>query len=196
MRKLFLIITTLFLSITTNAQFSNEELVRDLFRVSPTQGQPATILANGHLVANTFGKLVYFDPSMNFQEIPFLYQNGMIYYTDIGFTKLSTLQDSCPVQLWLCLKSPVFKSNGTYWDTMMVMGTFGVEDLCIKSDNKYIRLKITTLRKRYYKITLESNGIKIVYKDIIPHFLWKKRIDNKDCHIYNRHYGVWGPPLW
>lgn len=198
MKKTILLLSSLIVSVTTSAQYSNELKVYESFNQAiGRHEQPMTIMANGNLIAHTFGWIEYIDSSYSVQKIPFLYQKERINYTDVGFAKLSSLPDSTDIKFWLCLKSPVFiKYGGAYWDTMMVVGGFTIRDLRIKSKYDYIQLQITTLKKKYYMITLVDAVNKVVYKNTRPRFLWRRRIDNKDWRTYNRQNGVWGASLW
>lgn len=197
MKRIFLSSIALLISITVHAQYSNEEYVHELFRLSSTQEIPAIILINGNLSTATFGKIECMDSSEGIIEIPFLYHHlGRLDFRLGDYRRLSKIPDSNQVKIWLCLKSPVFTKTITYWDTMMVAGTFYMKNLCLNDKSQYIKIEITTLKKKYYKITLWSDWINITYKDSIPNSLWRKRIDAKDWKIYHRRFGVWGPPCW
>ncbi len=196
MRKLILLIFVTLLSIGSKAQITKEEEnVLEWFRYSNTiHEQQAIILVNGYFMGKmSFGYIEYSDSSNNVQKIPLLCGGGVIEYTHSGYTKLSVLPDSTQIKLWLCLKSPVFDSKCYWWDTMMVGGTFYLGDLCIKSRDPHIILCITTIKKKYYKITLYSNFIHVAYKDTKQNALLRRRIEIKDWRLY--HEG-WGTPLW
>ena len=177
----------------TFAQINGEAKIYELFRWDKHSYSHATITINGHISTNTYGSIEYIDSSYEHKKIPFLYINEMFVFRKHDHEVLLSLSDSTPINLWLCIKSPVY-AELSYCDTLTVSGKCKLADLNLQGSPPYVRIVITLLKKKYYKIKLKSTSIVCIYKTDTQRDVYKRRrVDAKEQRIQK---GCWGPPLW
>lgn len=151
---------------------------------------------------DTYGYIGYVNEEGNEKKYLFQYLEGIIRVSEKDFNEILKLPDTSLVEVAICLKSPVYKRSCSYWDLVMVKGTFDVRHLTPTRNrlSPCFHFIITAIGKKHFKIRLDSWGRQSSYYSVnqcqLSHTK-QKRLDRKEKRIYKltpSHF--FGRKLW
>lgn len=154
-----------------------------------------------HPREDTYGYVRYVNDEGVDNKCLFLHYGGIMVVSKNDFDKILKLPDSTQVEVAICLQSPIDEGSCSYWDLVMIKGTFDARLLSSTKSRMTpcLHFMITAIGKEYFKIQLHSWGRQSSYYSTSQCLLslrQKKRLDKKENKIYKISVWPWGRKLW
>lgn len=191
---------------THDASNTAHDLVSNYIDKQPDQITLNSIIEVNGIVTpskNTYGYIRYVNDEGVDKKCLFEHLGGIMIVSKKDFDEILKLPDSTQVEVAICLQSPVCEDWCSYWDMVMVKGTFDARRLSPTRNrlSPCFHFLITAIGKENFKIQLHSWGRQSSYYSTSQCQLssrQKKRLDRKEKKIYkiSDWPNIWGRKLW